>query len=141
MNYETARAWLAEEGAPVEPVDKPDAYDFVERVTIGGVSMLLGGVTGHPAWRLETRCEVQYGDHKIDSTGRSKIKLHLRSVFQARNIDYDIVDTDDGVAVTLTRYIYSECLDRQRFMDELRAMQHAGLMVSGEVDRYVVGLV
>ncbi len=135
------RRWLEEEGHPVEEIDKPEGYDVVDRIQIGGVSMLLAHPEGRPAWRLETRMEVQFGDHKIDATGRSKLKLHLRGVFQRRDTDYEISDTDDGVAVTLTKILYPECLDRQQFMDALRHMQHNGLLVSGEVDRFVVGLV
>ncbi len=141
MDHGIARAWLDEEGIPVDPVEGPAGYAFVDRITIGGVSMLLAGKGGAPSWRLETRFEVQYGDHELDENQRGKLKLHLRGVFQRRNADYDIEDTDGGVSVTITRYLYPEAMDRQRFMDELRAMQHGGLLVSGEVDRFVVGLV
>ncbi len=141
MDHTIMRKWLEEDGVQISDVEAPVGYAFVDRITIGGVSMLLAGKGGAPSWRLETRFEVQFGDHKLDENGRGKLKLHLRGVFQRRNADYDIEDTEDGVSVSLTRYLYPEALDRQRFMDELRAMQHGGLLVSGEVDRYVVGLV
>lgn len=141
MNQQTYRDWLKEEGVGVDAIDAPDGYDFVDRISIGGVNMLLAQAQQHPAWRLETRIEVQFGDHQIDDTGRAKLKLHLRSVFQMRNVDYEIDDTDDGISATITRYLYPENITRQSFMDELRALQHGGLLISGDVDRFVVGLI
>ncbi len=133
--------WVQEEGHPIQAVSRPEGYDVLDRIQLGGVAMLLAHREGRPEWRLETRIEVQFGDHQLDQTARSKLKLHLRSVFQMRDVDYEIEDTDDGVAVALTMYLYPECLDRQQYMDKLRHMQHSGLLVSGEVDRFVVGLI
>ncbi len=141
MELADMRTWLLDDGHNVDGIDAPEGYEFVERIQIGGVSMLVASPEDRPHWRLETRMEVQFGDHQIDQTGRSKLKLHLRSVFQRRDTDYEISDTDDGVAATLTTYLYPEDLNRQQFMDRVRHMQHSGLLVTGEVDRFVVGLV